>query len=238
MQWVENVLFTHVFGMFRIARCRKKITINVPLPTTPTTNIMLKINGTIYVSGRSLYGLYSSQSGSSSVQPLACWPVASDGSNVTLLAINDGMPIFRDFLWFFHNPVYYRFSCCFCDSFERKPLAPVFCFNALSLISMIRNCSKFNFPPNFHAVYIKREYLIFLISEFETLLNLYRLFDIWFVIMYDAVIMLPLFSIQIQCFLFAGIVKKVQYIVAAYFHTIFAYFNSHIQLLLISLYNQ
>lgn len=115
-----NVLFTHVFGMFRIARCRKKITINVPLPTTPTTNIMLKINGTIYVSGRSLYGLYSSQSGSSSVQPLACWPVASDGSNVTLLAINDGMPIFRDFPWFFHNPVYYRFSCCFRDYFEHK----------------------------------------------------------------------------------------------------------------------
>lgn len=56
---------TYVFGMFRIDRCRKKIIISVPLPATPTTKIMLKRNGTMYVSGRSLYGVYCEQSLSS-----------------------------------------------------------------------------------------------------------------------------------------------------------------------------
>lgn len=38
---------TYVFGMFRIARCLKNIIINVPLPTTPTINMMQNINGTM-----------------------------------------------------------------------------------------------------------------------------------------------------------------------------------------------
>lgn len=45
---------THVFGTFRIARCLMKTAISIPLPVSPAMNIMPKMIGTMYVSGRYL----------------------------------------------------------------------------------------------------------------------------------------------------------------------------------------
>lgn len=132
--------FTYVFGMLRIARCRKKITISVPLPTTPTTNIKKNKNGIMYVSGRSAYGLYRSQSGSSSVHSLGCWPDIDDGMKLTLLAIIDGKPIFL-LLWLVTNLDYYLFlrlwlTPQFVDKRRRKKIFAQ-CMDAFVLISAI-----------------------------------------------------------------------------------------------------
>lgn len=55
-QQINAYSVTHVFGMLRIARCRRKMTTSVPLPTMPTMKMRANTTGTMYVSGRCSYG--------------------------------------------------------------------------------------------------------------------------------------------------------------------------------------
>lgn len=52
-------LSMYVFGTFRMLRCLMNTSTRVPLPKTPTTNIIANTTGTMYVSGRFEYGTYS-----------------------------------------------------------------------------------------------------------------------------------------------------------------------------------
>lgn len=52
---------TYVLGTFLIALCLTNTATNVPFPTTPMMKISAKIKGTMYVSGRSMYGWKGSE---------------------------------------------------------------------------------------------------------------------------------------------------------------------------------
>lgn len=85
---------THVFGMFRILEFFKNMIISVPLPRTPTTNIMLNRTGMMYVSGRSSYGTYfRSQSGSSRLQSYRSSRLVGVERTLILLRIVDASPM-------------------------------------------------------------------------------------------------------------------------------------------------
>lgn len=52
-------LSMYVLGTFRMLRCLMNTSTRVPLPSTPTTNIIANTTGTMYVSGRFEYGTYT-----------------------------------------------------------------------------------------------------------------------------------------------------------------------------------
>lgn len=53
---------TYVLGTFLILECRRIVRASTPFPVRPINKIRMKMIGTKYVSGRSLYGMYSSSS--------------------------------------------------------------------------------------------------------------------------------------------------------------------------------
>lgn len=112
---------TYVFGIFLMLLCRMKITMSVPLPSTPTMNMIANRNGTMYVSGRCTYGVYSKHSVfcSQSFAPIYGQLVDSNALALLLSFVVDDRPIlifsyWFDFMLFFLFPINLSMALFFC----------------------------------------------------------------------------------------------------------------------------